>query len=56
MRRVEANDAASIYVLGSNNYQGLNGFQQDHVKGLELYTRAADLGYSKARHNLETVY
>jgi hypothetical protein len=36
MRRVEANDAASIYVLGSNNYQGLNGFQQDHVKGLEL--------------------
>jgi TPR repeat protein len=56
MRRVEANDAASIYVLGSNNYQGLNGFQQDHAKGLELLARAADLGYSKARHNLATIY
>jgi TPR repeat protein len=56
MKRVEANDAASIYVLADSYYHGLNGFQQDHTKAIELYNRAADLGYSKAHNNLGAIY
>jgi TPR repeat protein len=40
-----------------NNYHlGLNGFQQDHAKAVELYVRAADLGNKKAHHHLATIY
>ena len=56
MKRVEANDAASIYLLADYYNRGLNGFQQDHAKSTELYTRAADLGYSKAHSNLGVFY
>jgi TPR repeat protein len=56
MKRVEANDAASICVLANFYQHGLNGFQQDHLKAIEQYTRAADLGYSKAHYELGGVY
>jgi hypothetical protein len=56
MKRVEAQDAVSIYMLAGNYHQGLNGFQQDHVKAMELYTRAADLGCSKAHNQLGNIY
>ena len=56
MKRVAANDAASIYLLADYYNRGLNGFQQDHAKSTELYTRAADLGYSKAHSNLGNIY
>jgi tetratricopeptide (TPR) repeat protein len=56
MKRVEANDAGAMYVLGSYYYQGSNGLQQDHVKAIELYTRAADLGCSKAHSHLGMLY
>jgi TPR repeat protein len=48
MRRAEANDAASIGVLANYYEYGSLGFQQDHAKAKELYTRAAELGCSKA--------
>ena len=32
------------------------GFQQDHAKATELYTRAAELGCSKAHSHLADVY
>jgi hypothetical protein len=31
MKRVEANDAASIYLLANHYQQGSAGFQQDHA-------------------------
>jgi TPR repeat protein len=52
MKRVEANDAGSMYVLGSHYYQGELGLPQDREKAKELWTRAADLGYSKAHFRL----
>jgi TPR repeat protein len=50
MKRVEVNDAGSMLVLGSHYYHG--GLQQDHAKALELWKRAADLGYGKAHYEL----
>jgi TPR repeat protein len=41
---VEANDAASIFLLANDYQHGLNGFQQDSDKAIEQYARAADLG------------
>jgi TPR repeat protein len=51
MKRVDANDAASIYLLANSYQYGLNGFQQDQMKAIELYARSAELGCSKAHHN-----
>jgi hypothetical protein len=51
MKRSEANDAGAMYVLGSYYYQGSNGLQQDHVKAIELFTKSAELGFSKAHNN-----
>ena len=56
MKRVEVNDAAAICVLAHCYFTGLNGVQQDHVKAMELYARAADLGYSKAHYNPANIY
>ena len=56
MKRVEANDPTSIFMLADSYYQGLNGVQQDRAKALELLTKAADLGCSKAHNNLGVIY
>jgi TPR repeat protein len=56
MNRVEVNDAASIYLLADCCYNGLNGLQQDHVKAMELFTKAAELGFSKAHSRLGMLY
>ena len=52
MKRVEANDPASICLLATQHHLGRAGFQQDHAKAIELYTRAAELGCSNAHCNL----
>jgi TPR repeat protein len=49
MNRVASNDPASIYRLAHSYQHGVGGFQQDRTKSMELYARAADLGFSKAR-------
>jgi TPR repeat protein len=56
MKRVEANDAASICTLADSYYHGSAGLQQDHEQALELYARAANLGCSKAHSHLAGVY
>jgi TPR repeat protein len=48
MKRVEAKDAGAMFALGSWYYNGRDGLQQDRAKGMELFTRAAELGSSKA--------
>jgi hypothetical protein len=52
MKRVEANDAASICMLADCYSRGLSGLQQDHTKAMELFNRAADLGSSQAHYCL----
>jgi TPR repeat protein len=56
MKRAEANDPASIFVLANYYEHGREGFQQDKTKALELYARAADLGCSHANCNLGMLY
>jgi TPR repeat protein len=53
MKRVAANDAASICLL-ANDYQ--HGLIKDQTKAMELYARAAELGFSQAHNNLAGVY
>jgi TPR repeat protein len=55
-KRVDVNDAGAIYMLGNSYRNGLIGLQQDYVKAMDLYTRAADLGCSKAHYNLGNIY
>ena len=56
MKRVEANDAASIYMLAHQYCHGLHGLQRDRAKAIELYVRAANLGYSQAHYNMAIIY
>ena len=56
MKRVAANDPASICMLGNQYHHGLYGFQQNHVKAIEQYTRAGQLGCSKAYDHLADIY
>jgi TPR repeat protein len=56
MKRVEANDANSMFVLANSYQHGLNGFQQYHAKAMELYARAAELGSSKAQYFLGNMF
>jgi tetratricopeptide (TPR) repeat protein len=56
MKRVEANDPASIYMLANSYERGLHGVQQDCTKAIELYAKAANLGHSDARWNLANIY
>ena len=53
---MEVNDAGAMYILGSYNYHGHLGLNQDREKALELYTRAAALGSSKAHFALGLYY
>jgi TPR repeat protein len=55
-KRVEANDPASIFILGDHYCNGLGGLQQDQTKGMELLTKSAELGCSKAHMNLSKHY
>jgi len=56
MKRVEANDPASMYMLAGNYHNGGGGLQQDRTKAIELYTKAAELGYCKAHNFLGNIY
>jgi hypothetical protein len=56
MRRVDANDPDSIVVLACSYFEGRQGLQQNHTNATELYSRAADLGSSKAHFALGDIY
>jgi TPR repeat protein len=48
MKRLEVNDASAISVLAGWYYCGVQSCQQNQMKAVELYTRAAELGYGTA--------
>jgi TPR repeat protein len=50
MKRVEANDAGATCLLGSYYSHGNVGLQQDLVKGVKLWTQAAELGSMSKAH------
>jgi tetratricopeptide (TPR) repeat protein len=56
MKRVEANDAGAIIVLGNDFYHGHLGLQQDRAKAMELWKQAAKLGSSQAHFQLGSIY
>jgi TPR repeat protein len=56
MKRVKANDAGAIYLLGNDYYHGQLGLLQDREKAIELWKQAATLGSSKAHFALGTQY
>jgi TPR repeat protein len=53
---VAANDPASIYLLAHYYKYGKAGFQQDQTKAIESWSRAAELGYSKAHNIMGSIY
>jgi TPR repeat protein len=55
-KRVDANDPTSICMLAQHYHHGTAGFQQNCTKATELYSRAADLGSSKAHFALGDIY
>jgi TPR repeat protein len=56
MKRVDANDAIAMGMLGSYYNHGQLGLQQDHNKAIELWTQSAHLGCSKAHISLSHEY
>jgi len=55
-KRVKANDVHAMLKVGINHFHGLEGFPQDHAKGLEYWHRAAELGYAKSYCNVGVAY
>ena len=56
MKRGEANDAASIYVLANHYSKGIMGLQQNRAMAKEFYARSADLGFSMVNGQLGDLY
>jgi len=57
MKRVDSIDTGAIDLMGSTcYYNGLLGFQQDETKAIELWMRAAELGFSKSHNYLGMHY
>ena len=55
-KRVEAGDAQAIYSVGGYHRVGAYCFPQDMDKALELWHRAAELGFAKSYNNIGHAY
>ena len=55
-KRLEADDAVAIYNRGNYYRDGKYGYPQNYTKALELWHRAAELGYSTAYCSIGSVY
>jgi len=56
MKRVEANDSGAMCELAQYYYRGRGGLIHDQERGIELLTRAAKLGSSRANSSLGVIY
>ena len=55
-KRMELDDPIATYNVGVYYREGKYGYQQDYRKALELYHRAAELGYAAAYSSIGTTY
>lgn len=55
-KRMEVNDAWAFYDAGGFTADGVNGYQQNCTKALELWHRAGELGQASAYWNISTTY
>jgi len=55
-RRMEAGVPIAIHNVGCYYDRGTNGYSQDHTKALELWHRAAELGYTMAYASIGYAY
>jgi len=55
-KRVEAGDTEAMHNQGNYYRDGTDGYAQDYTKALELYHRAAELGYSAAYTSIGVAY
>jgi len=55
-RRMKTGDQIAIYNLGCDYFTGSCGYPQNHMKALELWHRAAELGYAKAHCSIGNAY
>ena len=55
-KRVEAGDPIAIFNIGVYYRDGIRGFPQNHLKALELWHRAAELGYALAYASIGYAY
>jgi TPR repeat protein len=55
-KRAEGDDAEAMNILGGYYSDGMMGLPQDYGKGIELYTRAANLGCTRAYGNVGYSY
>ena len=55
-KRMEAGDAEAFHNIGCDIYHGRNGYQRDYTKALELWHRAAELGYDNAYNSIGYAY
>ena len=53
---MDAGETYAILRLGVHHYYGENGYPQDYTKALELWHRAAELGYSESCCNIGYAY
>ena len=54
--REQAGDPIAMFKMGNFCRDGRNGFPQDHIKTLELWHRAAELGFAKAYASIGYAY
>jgi len=55
-KRMEKEDAETIYNIAFHHREGRYGFEQDYTKALELYHRAAELGEARAYGSIGVAY
>jgi len=55
-KRMQAHDPIAIQNLGVYYRDGIRGFPQNHLKALELWHRAAELGYALAYNSIGYAY
>ena len=55
-KRIDLNDARALHNLGVKYYEGTNGLPQNLAKALELWHRAAELGFASSYSSIGNFY
>ena len=55
-KRMDLNDPIAMNMIGYDYEEGTCGYPQDYTKALELFHRAAELGFAKSYNNIGCCY